>query len=51
MKMKKVLDIFLELQKKIVINLLTDFCSNNPNIEIIFNLYDKNTEEIYKKYC
>ena len=36
---------------EIVMNLLIEFCNNNSNIEIIFNLYDKNTEEIYKRYC
>ena len=36
---------------EIVMNLLIEFCNNNPNIEIIFNLYDEKTEEIYKRYC
>ena len=34
---------------KMVIELLSDFCKNN-DVEIIFNLYDDETKQIYEKY-
>lgn len=34
---------------EIVIKLINEFCKNN-DVVIIFNLYDEETAEIYKKY-
>ncbi|MBQ3407865.1 MAG: macro domain-containing protein [Clostridia bacterium] len=35
---------------ELVINLLEIFCSNNEDIDIIFNLYDEKTKCIYEQY-
>lgn len=34
---------------EMVIKLINEFCKNN-DIKIVFNLYDEETAEIYKKY-
>ena len=35
---------------EMVMKLLNDFCSNNKDIDIIFNLYDEETKQIYEQY-
>ena len=33
-----------------VVNLLKEFCDNNKDMDIIFNLYDEKTKYMYEQY-